>query len=362
MTVLAAVLAALGACGNAFGAWLQHMAVRDTIGERGLRLRHQRELLRDVRWLTGLIALGSSAALHAWALGLAPLSVVQPVGVLALPITVLLNLRQRGVHARDLSPPVVFAVAAVTAGVASLVVLTAGSATPTAVAPHEQLIATQLVGSGVLVLGVLAVVARSTARCVLFAAGCAMAYGYVSLMMRGVAQRLGSDGLLGVDPLPLLGIATAMAVGGWLLQHAHTSGPPELVVACLAVIDPLVAVGLGIGLLDEAVRVDAWLAGAEAACALVAGSGVFALAKYRRDTRYLPATVTSGRDLAGPGSADRHDRALSTTRDGRSGARGRRGRRPSAQPAVDDKKPRPSWLPAEHVLNNVLDNTDRGAL
>lgn len=302
MTMLAVALAALGACGYAFGAWLQHTAVHDTIGDRGLGLRHQLALVRNLRWLIGLIALAGGAVLHACALGLAPLSVVQPVGVLALPITVLLNLRQEGIRARDLTPGVVFAVAAVTGGIASFVLLAAGSATPTAVAPSDQLIASQLVGSGVLVVGVLAVLAKSRVRCVLFAAGCAMAYGYVSLMMRGVAQDLVKSGLLDLNVLPLLGIAVAMVVGGWLLQHAYASGPPDLVVACLTVIDPLVAVGLGIGLLGEAAHVAPWMAGAEAVCALVAGAGVFALARYRPVTRRVP-TVT-GAAAGAPHSSD----------------------------------------------------------
>ncbi|WP_245617355.1 hypothetical protein [Amycolatopsis taiwanensis] len=310
VTALAVALAALGACGYALGARLQHTAVHDTIGDHGLRLRHQLQLVRNIRWLAGLIALAGGAVLHACALGLAPLSVVQPIGVIALPLTVLLNLRQKGVRARDLNPTVALAVVAATGGVASFVIFAAGSATPTTVTPPEQLTATQLAGGGVLVLGVLATLARSKARCMLFAAGCAVAYGYVSLMMRGLVQQLGTTGLLHLNLLPLLGIAVAMVVGGWLLQHGYASGPPDLVVACLTVIDPLVAVGLGIGLLGEAARVDTWTLVCEAVSAFVACAGVFALARCRPDTR-VPTTVSpaGSSDPAGPSSTDRPDRS-----------------------------------------------------
>jgi hypothetical protein len=309
MTALAVLLAALGACGYAVGARLQHAAVHDTIDGRGLGLRHQAQLVRNPRWLGGLAALGSGALLHACALGLAPLSVVQPIGVLALPITVLLNLRQHGIHARDLNPNVALSVVAATGGVATFVFLAAGSATATPVAGDAQLLATQLVAGGVLVLGVLAVLTRSKARCILFAAGCAVAYGYVSLLMRAIAQQLGTTDLLDINLLPLLGIGVAMVVGGWLLQHGYASGPPDLVVACLTVIDPLVAVGLGIGLLGEADQVSTWTAVGEALCAVVACAGVFALARYHPDTqeRRVPATVTGSSDLAGPSSTDRPD-------------------------------------------------------
>ncbi|MCI2423807.1 hypothetical protein MOQ72_41025 [Saccharopolyspora sp. K220] len=309
MTALAVVLAALGACGYAVGARLQHAAVHDTIDGRGLGLRHQAQLIRNPRWLSGLAALGSGALLHACALGLAPLSVVQPIGVLALPITVLLNLRQQGIHARDLSPNVALAVAAATGGVAAFVVLAAGSATATPVAGDDQLLATQLVAGAVLALGVLAVLTRSKMRCIFFAAGCAVAYGYVSLLMRAIAQQLGTTDLLDINPLPVLGIVVAMLVGGWLLQHGYASGPPDLVVACLTVIDPLVAVGLGIGLLGEADHVSTWTATGEALCAVIACAGVFALARYHPDTQEsrVPATVTGSSDLAGPSSTDRPD-------------------------------------------------------
>ncbi|MEV0087738.1 hypothetical protein [Saccharopolyspora sp. NPDC050642] len=325
MTALAVLLAALGACGYAVGARLQHAAVHDAMDGRGLGLRSQAQLIRNPRWLGGLAALGSGTVLHACALGLAPLSVVQPVGVLALPITVLLNLRQQGITARDLKPSVALSVVAATGGVGAFVFLAAGSATATPIAGDEQLLATQLVAGAILALGVLAMLTRSKARCILFAAGCAVAYGYVSVLMRAVAQQLGTTELLDINPLPLLGIVVAMVVGGWLLQHGYASGPPDLVVACLTVIDPLVAVGLGIGLLGEADQVSAWTAVGEGLCAVVACAGVFALARYHPDTQErsesaaaaLPSTTVTtatspntsngSSDLAGPSSTDRPD-------------------------------------------------------
>ncbi|MEV0699134.1 hypothetical protein AB0I53_14615 [Saccharopolyspora sp. NPDC050389] len=325
MTALAVLLAALGACGYAVGARLQHAAVHDTMDGSGLGLRSQAQLIRNPRWLGGLAALGSGTVLHACALGLAPLSVVQPVGVLALPITVLLNLRQQGITARDLKPSVALSVVAATGGVGAFVFLAAGSATATPIAGDAQLLATQLVAGAILALGVLAMLTRSKVRCVLFAAGCAVAYGYVSVLMRAVAQQLGTTELLNINPLPLLGIVVAMVVGGWLLQHGYASGPPDLVVACLTVIDPLLAVGLGIGLLGEADHVSTWTAVGEGLCAVVACAGVFALARYHPDTqeRSAPAaaappsttvttatstnTANGSSDLAGPSSTDRPD-------------------------------------------------------
>jgi len=278
MTALAVLLVALAAVGYATGAWIQHRAVQ-TVAHEGGRFgpRRQLRLLRDRGWLLGVGALGGGAALHASALGLAPLSVVQPVGALALPITVLLSAKRRGARGFDLRPAVVAAAAVCTASVAAFVLLEAVSATATAVGGEDELMATRLAAVGVLVLGVVGVLTRSKPRCVAFAGACAIAYGYVSLLMRGIIQMTSTDQL---RLLPLVGVVVAAALGAWLLQHAHASGPPELVVACLTVVDPLVAVGLGIGLLGEADRVALGVVVGEIICAVTACAGVFALARH----------------------------------------------------------------------------------
>lgn len=301
VTFLAALLAALGSCGYAVGARLQHSAVHHTIGDRGFGLRSQVRLVRNNRWLLGLCALGSGAVLHASALGFAPLSVVQPIGVLALPITVLLTAREDGKKITELNPNVTLAVVASTSGVAAFVLLAASSATATEVRPGDQVLATQIVAVAVAALGLAGMLSRSKIRCVIFAAGCASAYGYVSLMMRAVVQKLGVSWLEEISLVQVLGIVAAMLVGAWLLQHAYASGPPDLVVACLTVVDPLVAVGLGIGLLGEADRVSTAIAAAELLCALVACAGVIGLARYHPDTgsEQVHAAASSGGGAGG---------------------------------------------------------------
>ncbi len=306
-TALAVSLATVGAFGYAFGARLQHSGVQDTVDDRGLGLRGVSRLVRNSTWLLGLVALGSGALLHASALGLAPLSVVQPVGVLALPLTVLLNLRQQGFGVGALNASAVLAVFASTGGVALFVLLAAGSATPTTVSSDDEDLAIQLVAGVVIVLALAGLLAREHLRCVAYAAGCAVSYGLVSMLMRGFLQQITSGNLAMVNPGAAVGIVAAMLVGGWLIQHAYASGPPDLVVACLTVIDPMVAVGLGIGLLGEADRVDLWTATGEALCAALACAGVFGLARYHPETqdRQERSTVTGDKALARSASTHR---------------------------------------------------------
>ncbi|RCW43660.1 hypothetical protein DFQ14_106138 [Halopolyspora algeriensis] len=307
MTLLAVALAALAACGCAVGARMQHGAVHTTTEGRGFGIRSQLRLVRTPRWLLGLGCLMGGALLHAVALGLAPLSVVQPIGVLALPITVLLNVREQGLHVRDIHRSAVFAVVASTGGVAAFVLLAAGSATATPVSDEAASTAIRLVAGMVLILGGIAVLNRGNVRCVAYAAGCAVCYGLVSLLMRAVSQQVTVWELAEISLLPPVGLVTALLVGGWLLQHSYASGPPDLVVACLTVIDPLVAVGLGIGLLGEADNVGMWTATGEAVCAMVACAGVFVLARYHPEQQQRPPdlAVAGGRGLAGPASMDR---------------------------------------------------------
>ena len=85
-------------------------------------------------------------------------------------------------------------------------------------------------------------------RCVGFAAAGATAFGLVSALMRLVSLNL-TTGVNDLDDvgvwLPAGGIVAALLVGGWAVQQAHAAGAPAVVVGCMTVIDPLVAVVLG---------------------------------------------------------------------------------------------------------------------
>ena len=307
MTLLAVALVVFAACGYAVGARLQHNAVHAAIGERGLGFRDQLRLVRNARWLLGLASLGGGALLHAYALGFAPLSVVQPTGVLALPITVLLNMRQRGIGASGLNRTAVLGVVASTGGVMAFVLLAAGTATATTVSDQAATTSIQLVTVFVLALGLVGLFTKGKVRCIALATGCAVAYGLVSVLVRAVSQQVTSWDLAAIELRPFIGIGVAVLVGGWMLQHAYAHGPPDLVVACLTVIDPMVAVGLGIGLLGEADEVGIWTAAGESLCAVVACAGVFALARYHPETqdRRARSTVTGSAELAGSSPTDR---------------------------------------------------------
>jgi threonine/homoserine efflux transporter RhtA len=123
-------------------------------------------------------------------------------------------------------------------------------------------------------------------RCVACATAGAVAFGLVSTLVRAVSQEVVFGVAALLDPSVLaavIGIGVAVLVGGWLVQQAFASGPPEVVIACLTVVDPIVAVLLGSTLLGEAAHTPSRTWALLVAAALVATVGVLALARHHPD-------------------------------------------------------------------------------
>ena len=75
-----------------------------------------------------------------------------------------------------------------------------------------------------------------------------------------------------------------MALGVWFVQSAYATGPPDLVIAGLTVIDPIVGIAVGIIILEELQpEVRTVVALGMGAAALVAIVGVVALARHHPD-------------------------------------------------------------------------------
>jgi hypothetical protein len=283
MITLAILLAMLGALLSAVGVQLQSAGVRaEARANDGLRLRGLARLVRNPRWLLGLAVLAVCAALQVLALALAPVTVVAPIVVLALPMSALLNARSTGGR---LDTAASIAVLASAAGVGLFVVLAAGAANPVAYSPANVLRAGELVAAVVALLGVIGAMRRDIPRCLAFAAGAGAAYGLVSVLVRDVTYTFQHGGITAVSPLSVVGMVVAFLAGGWLLQLAYASGPPDLVVGCQTVLNPLVATGLGIGMFNETVDAGGWRGIGLVAGGVVAILGVTVLARHRPDAR-----------------------------------------------------------------------------
>ncbi|WP_332112372.1 glycosyltransferase [Streptomyces gossypiisoli] len=251
-TALAVALALANACAYVAGTRLQHQAVhRGRQGVPGappsaLPLRF---LVRHPRWLVGLVLLGAGGALHIWALQLAPVTVVQPLGVCSVVLGVVWGRRERGAR---LPRATVLTLAVVLARTGTFTVL---AARVTVVAPVT--VAAQWATGALALLVVAGCCAaarplRGPARCLALGVGAGSAYGCMPVLVRASGAEFGSHGV-GLALLGTLGgLAAAGLVGFLLVQRAHAAGPPEVTVACLTVVDPFVAVAIGVGLLGEA--------------------------------------------------------------------------------------------------------------
>lgn len=302
MTFLAVLLAVAGACFNAVSARLQHGGLQKETGDAGLKLSVLLKLARQPVWIAGVVIATAGALLHATALGLAPISVVQPIGVLAFALTTLMSVRLERIR---LGGVAITAVIASMLGTVGFVLLAATTARATQVTPTAAMHATELVGVTVAVLTIAGGLCKGRMRCLVLAAASGVSFGYVSLLMRAAIQQYAQGN--GVAWLSAIGIVAGILIGGWLVQHAYASGPPEVVIGCLTVVDPLVAVGLGIVLLGEGSDTSMIIGVAEVVCATVAAAGVVVLTR-RRPKSVPPAnTVVGERQLVAPGMKPHYD-------------------------------------------------------
>jgi hypothetical protein len=288
MTGLAIVLAVLGAACFAGATVLQGRVVAGAAADQTLTLRRLGAAARRPGWLAGLVLAVVGTSVHAVALVLAPLSIVQPLGVLAVPIAVVLT---AAAARRAPGRGVVLGVGACVGGVALFVALTAGTAVTSLPPDGATLVAGLVVAGVVALLAAVGLTRSGWVRCISCATAGAVAFGLVSALVRAVSQSILAavpgglvDTLLGLGVLmATAGVVAALAVGGWLVQQALASGPPEVVTACLTVVDPIVAVLLGAVLLGEGSATPAGTWVLLAAAALAATAGVVALARHHPD-------------------------------------------------------------------------------
>ncbi|MFC7406353.1 hypothetical protein [Georgenia alba] len=309
MTVLAIALAIIDATCFAAAAVVQQRAVRHTVHRHAgtddgedLHPRHHRlnlrgllSLPRQPGWLAGAGLMVVGVLLHVVALVLAPVSVIQPIGVLGVPIAVYLAARL------DHHPPAAGArlpIAACVVGVAVFVWLAATHASGRHAVELPDLLRLEAVLLAFAALcAIVAHYVHGWSRCVLNAIGGAAAVGSVAALARATVQHLqAGHGLLEGSTLAMVGLlALNGLVGAWLVQQAYASGRAEVVLACLTVVDPMVAVLIGLMALGEGADLSTPAMVAMAACAVPAVVGVVALARSRPGIGRPEPTVPTGR-------------------------------------------------------------------
>lgn len=259
LRVVAIVLAVLAAVALAFGAQFQNDAVGGSNQQHNdvkkkkvtgsLSLKQLAGLLKKPRWLSGTAFMSLGIVLQLAALSLAPLIVVQPIGAIALVITSVLNAK---INKTKFNRGMVIAIGLCTLGIAAFVSM-ASTVANEAVITDDRLREVLGILSLILVIfSVLFFTIGKRAKAITYVIGAGVLYGFVATLAKVVIQRIYQNEFELLTLACLVALVGAVALGSWFVQNAYSSGPPDLVIAGLTVIDPLVAVSIGIVILGEA--------------------------------------------------------------------------------------------------------------
>ena len=275
-------LALVGAVFLSLGAQFQHRGVTTVEANTaavtgGLNPRQLMLLLARPSWVFGSLMLGLAIVFQLSSLAFAPIIVVQPLGAVALVLTAVLNARLSRVNLNRAS---VIAIVMCVGGVGLFVSVAAFTAVDKPVT-DQNLITILVVLAVVLTLfGFTFGYLRNRFKAIFYILGAGVVYGFVATLAKVIISRIQNGNFEWLTLTCVLGLLLAAALGAYFVQNAYASGPPDLVIAGLTVIDPLVAVGIGIIVLGEASQAPAWAGVAFVLAGALAIWGVFRLARY----------------------------------------------------------------------------------
>lgn len=275
-------LALIGAVFLSLGAQFQHRGVNKVEAKTeevtgGLNIRQLTLLLARPSWVLGTLMLGLAIVFQLTSLYFAPLIVVQPLGAFALVITAIVNAR---VSKIKLNKSSIVAICMCVGGVGLFVTVAAFTAVDKPVT-NQNLVTILIILAVVLLLAAASFVfLRNRFKALFYIIAAGVLYGFVATLAKVVINRIQHGNFEWLTFICLIGLLAAAGLGGYFVQNAYASGPPDLVIAGLTVVDPLIAVGIGIIVLGEASQAPLWAAVAFVVAGAVAIWGVFLLARY----------------------------------------------------------------------------------
>ncbi|MEJ8672520.1 DMT family transporter [Streptomyces sp. MS1.AVA.1] len=274
LSVLFAICAALS---NAIATVLQRKAALTVPSSKGFRAGLILDLLRRPVWLAGILAVIAAAVCQALALATGPLTIVQPLFILELPLTLIVAslLMHRHLPGRGW-----LAVAVVVAGLA----VALAAASPSGNRTHVELdrwIPALAVCMGLVAGLALAALRRpeGRARAACLGAATAISYALTAALMKASVHILEEQGLGGFfSAWQTYAFAATGVCALFLLENAMQAGPLVASQPALTLGDALVSLALGITLYEESIRTGWWLLPQLFGVALIA-AGVLALAR-----------------------------------------------------------------------------------
>ncbi|WP_065570646.1 DMT family transporter [Microbacterium oleivorans] len=298
-------LAVVGAVFMSFGAQYQHRGVQKVerltaqAGVSGLTGGQLLRLLSRPSWVLGTVMLGLAIVCQLAALSFAPLILVQPIGAISLVITTLLNARISGHKPTRRS---ITSIALCVGGIFIFVTVAALYATERPISDGQLLTVLGILLGVVVILGVLWGTLRKRMRALFYIVAAGVVYGFVATLAKVVINRISNGDFEWLTVLCVVALLAGTAMGAYFVQTAYSSGPPDLVIAGLTVIDPIVAIVIGLAVLNEAQGAPLGAYIGFAIAGALAVTGVFQLARYH------PQVVSESQEIPitrGSGDADR---------------------------------------------------------
>jgi drug/metabolite transporter (DMT)-like permease len=267
LTFLGAVIAA---CANACASVLQRKANKEIPREEQMSLRLVRDLLRSPAWFGGVAAVTVGFLLQAAALSRGALSVVEPILVLELPITVLLA--SWAFHGR-LGSREWLALSGMTAGLAGLIyVLDPSGGAARSVAWWQWALGLGIAGVALAALVGWGRAAGGAARAGIYGTATGLGFGVTAALMKGMTGALDQGFWHVLAVWPTYAMVVTGAGSMYLLQNAVNAGRLVAAQPGMTLTDPVVSILWGVLLFGERVRHGWWLALAVLGIGLIAAS------------------------------------------------------------------------------------------
>jgi drug/metabolite transporter (DMT)-like permease len=268
--------AALASMGNALANVMQRKSSLEQPADTPFGPRLLWNLIRNPTWLLGFTGLVGSFVLQAVALGLGPLSVVETIITLEVPLTLLVASRA-------------FKVGLGRTEWTGILIMTAGMIAVVAILSPKQgseahvsdLIYAAAGGGTAATIVALLVVSRRGGtmwRTACLGAAAGTSFGLTATFLKETIAQGAAHGLLGVVTTWQTYIAMCFGILGLVLvQWALHVGPLLAAQPGFTLMDPMVAILWGVLVFNETTRSGLWLVGATAG-AIAVGVGVTVLA------------------------------------------------------------------------------------
>lgn len=247
------VLALLAAVTSALGIVIRQRATIEVPHEHGVSTTMFKTLLRTPLWWAGAAVASAGYGFQALALTWGSLILVQPLLVSALLFA--LPMSARMAHRRVTGSDWVWALV-LTFGLATFV--SVAKVQPGNYRPPVVVWALATVACTAVVAVCVVVGARSQGRkrALLIAAAVGVLFGAVAVLTKSSVQRLNEDGLWGMLTIPAPYLVVILGVAATLLQQsAFHAGALQTSVPTMLVLEPFVAVSLGVVVLGEKLAV-----------------------------------------------------------------------------------------------------------